>query len=187
MSLFSFLQQTWHSMLGIETTTIAKNASGTSLYSLKRTLNPGSRKVDRMRHKLEILNKSRKTTTSIKKHVNFNRREFACPCCGLDDVSDDLLEALQIVRDALGVPITVTSGVRCLVHNTELGSGKGSSHIKGLAADIAVPSSGYGFLLMKAVFESGKFARVGYGKQGKTLICHLDIDKKKAQNVLWGY
>ena len=187
MPLFSFLRQIWLSMLGIETTTIAKNVSGTSLYSLKRTLNPGSRKVDRMRHKLEISNKLRKTTTSIKKHVNFNRREFACPCCGLDDVSDDLLEALQIVRDALGVPITVTSGVRCASHNSHIGSGKESSHIKGLAADIAVPSSGYGFLLMKAVFESGKFVRVGYGKQGKTLICHLDIDKKKAQNVLWGY
>lgn len=120
-------------------------------------------------------------------HPNFNRNEFACLCCGLDDVSDDLLDALQSVRDILQSPMSISSGYRCPTHNAQIGSRKGSSHTKGLAADILVPSSTAGFSLMRAVMLSGKFQRIGFGQKGKSLVMHLDVDKDKVQNVLWGY
>jgi len=119
---------------------------------------------------------------------NFTFKEFRCPCgCVSDDAKVDLLEALQVVRDLLGLPMVVTSGVRCESHNSHIGAGKGSSHILGLAADILIPNSGYAFELMTATLKSGKFSRVGFGKMDETLVMHLDIDKNKIQKVLWGY
>lgn len=120
---------------------------------------------------------------------NFAFKEFRCPCGCVDggDAKVDLLEALQVVRDLLGLPMVVTSGVRCASHNSHIGAGKGSSHILGLAADILIPNSGYAFLLMKAALQSEKFSRIGFGKMDETLVMHLDIDKDKVQKVLWGY
>jgi uncharacterized protein YcbK (DUF882 family) len=81
----------------------------------------------------------------------------------------------------------ITSGYRCEFHNTGIKGSPTSSHILGLAADIAIPDSEYAFGLMKAIMESGQFERVGYGKMGGTLVLHVDIDKHKAYPRLWGY
>lgn len=48
---------------------------------------------------------------------------------------------LQPLRDALGVPVKITSGFRCAALNAKLkGSSKNSQHMTGCAADIIVPS-----------------------------------------------
>lgn len=47
-----------------------------------------------------------------------------------------LAERLQLVRDALGTPITVSSGYRCPELNKAVGGSKSSQHQLALAADI---------------------------------------------------
>ena len=58
---------------------------------------------------------------------NFSGSEFACQCgCGADQVTDELAIKLQLLRDLLGKPIKITSGVRCLGHNIHIGGSKNS-------------------------------------------------------------
>lgn len=69
---------------------------------------------------------------------NFSRCEFACrDNCGFNDVSSELVKALQKLRDAVGQPIHVSSGCRCSAHNRAVGGAKQSQHLLGRAADIS--------------------------------------------------
>ena len=47
-----------------------------------------------------------------------------------------IAERLQLIRDALGVPIGISSGYRCHELNKAVGGSKNSQHQLGLAADI---------------------------------------------------
>lgn len=70
---------------------------------------------------------------------SFKRREFACKDgCGYDDISQELVEALQALRDYFDQPVTITSGCRCKEHNERVGGAKASKHMEGLAADFKV-------------------------------------------------
>ena len=72
---------------------------------------------------------------------NFNSTEFDCHgsgCCNQTEIDPKLVEYLQKIRDHFKKPITITSGYRCPVHNKNIGSGTGSRHVKGQAADISV-------------------------------------------------
>ena len=73
----------------------------------------------------------------------FTREEFRCPCprCGGFPVepSEELVRLADHVREYFGVPITVSSGVRCQAHNDELpGSVPNSYHVRGKAMDFTV-------------------------------------------------
>lgn len=47
-----------------------------------------------------------------------------------------LTERLQLIRDTLGAPITISSGYRCPELNKAVGGSKTSQHLLALAADI---------------------------------------------------
>jgi hypothetical protein len=66
----------------------------------------------------------------------FERREFACPCCGEGGVSETLALWLDLLRRAWGGPVVVNSGRRCAAHNAKVGGSKQSRHLIGCAADI---------------------------------------------------
>ena len=73
----------------------------------------------------------------------FKRSEFACKCgkyCNGFPVEPDkkLIKTLETIRDHFGVPVTVSSGIRCKTHNTNVGGASQSQHMKGTAADIKV-------------------------------------------------
>ena len=69
----------------------------------------------------------------------FSRREFECKCgCGMRGVDAELLTALTKIREHFERPVTITSGNRCKIHNTNVGGEKGSMHTKGIAADFKV-------------------------------------------------
>ena len=70
---------------------------------------------------------------------NFSLREFQCPCCHTVMLHPKLAAALQKLREKWGKPVTVTSGYRCARHNAEVGGVPNSRHMRGLAADAAVP------------------------------------------------
>ena len=49
-----------------------------------------------------------------------------------------LAKQLQIIRDEIGHPISITSGYRSPAHNAKIKGAKHSYHVKGMAADIKV-------------------------------------------------
>ncbi len=65
---------------------------------------------------------------------------FRCRCCGRgrpDARFERLLAALQARR---GERLRFTSGFRCAAHNARVGGAANSRHLRGQAADIAVPA-----------------------------------------------
>lgn len=73
---------------------------------------------------------------------NFSLREFHCHCkldtCTITMVNDQLLTALQLIRNHFKSTIKILSGYRCVQHNIDVGGSKQSQHLIGLAADIIV-------------------------------------------------
>jgi hypothetical protein len=67
----------------------------------------------------------------------FKTGEFACKCgCGTNKVKQPLMDTLNVIREKLGVPVTVISGTRCPKRNKEAGGVANSNHLSGEAADI---------------------------------------------------
>lgn len=68
---------------------------------------------------------------------HFKVKEFACkdgtPIVFIDEY---LAILLDIARDTIGKPITITSGYRTILHNAKVGGAKYSFHTRGMAADI---------------------------------------------------
>ena len=93
-----------------------------------------------------------------------------------------LLNMIDEAREIYGKPIHVTSGYRTEAHNSKVGGVDSSSHLKGLAIDVACVRSDDRFKMLNALLEVG-FNRIGIAG---TFI-HIDIDKNKSQNVIWTY
>jgi len=93
-----------------------------------------------------------------------------------------LLEMIDEAREIYGKPIRVTSGYRTESHNLKVGGVKSSSHLKGLAIDVACVKSDDRFEMLTALLEVG-FNRIGVA----STFIHADIDKDKTQNVIWTY
>ena len=114
----------------------------------------------------------------------FNYSEFDSPDVqGSGQLMDkELLEMLDDVRDKFDKPIHINSGYRTPAHNEAVGGTENSSHLKGLAVDIACDNSIDRFDLINCLLDVG-FSRIGVAK---TFI-HADIDPDKAQGVMWTY
>ena len=114
---------------------------------------------------------------------NFTRGEFTCFCCGASQISMELVERLQKARNIAGIPFIISSGVRCERHNEAVGGEPNSSHLRGLAADIATnytAKSRQRYVILDALLEAG-FCRIGISER----FIHVDIDMNKSQDVLW--
>lgn len=112
----------------------------------------------------------------------FKRSEFACKCgkyCNGFPVepNEKLVETLETIREHFGVPVTVSSGIRCKTHNTNVGGVSKSQHMEGTAADIVVKGV--------PVYEVVKYAETLMPKTGgigtyKTFT-HIDVRSVKAR------
>ena len=107
---------------------------------------------------------------------HFNRQEFVCCCEGRycdgfpAEMNSDLLARLEAVRLLLGGPVIITSGVRCVIRNAEVGGIDNSRHLSGHAADCYAPGISV-FELAAAANQAG-LAALTYEDQG---FCHLEI------------
>lgn len=98
-------------------------------------------------------------------------------------MNPDFIKKLNEARHLAGIPFIINSGYRTQEYNDSLDNSKpDSSHIKGLAVDIAVGNSRHRFIILKALIEVG-FTRIGIGKG----FIHVDDDKDKAPQVAWMY
>ena len=117
---------------------------------------------------------------------NFTLEEFNSKC-GRDipnNVLPNILQLaknLQVLRDAIGKSISITSGYRSPQHNKKIGGAKDSQHVKGMAADIKV--SGMTpkevALVIEGLIESGKMKQGGIGIYPSWV--HYDVRGTKAR------
>ena len=115
--------------------------------------------------------------------THFKASEFACPDCGQNHIHIELVQALESVRDIYQKPIVINSGYRCQKHNKEVGGVPNSAHTRGWGSDLRCEGSRNRFELLRAIMLSGKFNRVGIGKD----FIHVDLDPDKDPKVAWLY
>ena len=119
--------------------------------------------------------------TQLTKH--FSEEEFACKCgCDEGFISSELVVKLEEIRIKFGKVMRITSGVRCLEHNSDIGSRKTSSHIPnkdgiGRAADISCKDTVTRLELLPLILK--KFKRVGINRA----FIHVDVDYKKQDGI----
>lgn len=75
---------------------------------------------------------------------HFARWEFQCDCADACDgfpaeMDSAFLAKLEALRQALGRPVIITSGLRCPTRNAEVGGIRESWHLTGHAADLYCP------------------------------------------------
>lgn len=70
---------------------------------------------------------------------NFSFDELKCRRTGLLVRNEDALDALQALRDLLGVPLHVVSAYRSPAHNRAVGGAPASLHMEGRAFDLRWP------------------------------------------------
>lgn len=117
----------------------------------------------------------------------FELEEFACPCCGENQIDPLFVAVLDRIRDSAATPMVVTSGCRCEEHNEKVGGSPTSSHVMKpgelvAAADISATDSHTRFLILRAAFEHG-VTRIGIAKD----FIHLDGDSTKPDRLTWLY
>jgi len=115
----------------------------------------------------------------------FKLDEFDCPTIegsGAEFMDMDFIKTLNSIRHTAGIPMVITSGYRSPEHNATLSNAsKNSSHLKGVAADIAVNNSADRIKIVAAAIAH-KVRRIGVADG----FIHLDQDKDKP-NALWLY
>ena len=76
----------------------------------------------------------------------FTRAEFKCKCGGRFcngypvEIDMNMVKIADKIREKIGKPITVNSGLRCKTHNSNVGGVSNSQHLLGKAADLGCPS-----------------------------------------------
>ena len=118
---------------------------------------------------------------------HFDAWEFDCKCplnCGCTghDMDEHFLAMLDNARGLAGCAFIITSGVRCEPWNVNQGGSDTSSHLVGLAADIACGGSGTRALMLDALRTAG-FNRIGIAKD----FIHVDCDPGKPAHMVWVY
>lgn len=114
----------------------------------------------------------------------FKDSETECRCGCRFNIRPELLAMIDTAREAAGMPFTITSGARCSAHNAKIGGKENSSHLRGLAVDIAYGNSSAKFHILRGLYAAG-FRRIGDNPE-KSFI-HCDIDPDLPQNVFFKY
>lgn len=115
--------------------------------------------------------------------MKVKREEFECKCgCGINRVTDEMITIINLARDVADTPFVITSGTRCEKHNKNVGGESESSHMYGLAADIACTDSRSRGMIISALYSVG-ISRIGIASN----FIHFDIDNRKDINVTWLY
>ena len=114
----------------------------------------------------------------------FKLSEFDSPdMVGSGEAMDrEFLSKLDQARSLCDIPFKITSGYRSEAHNKKVGGVSGSSHTKGLAADISCANSAQRHIIVTALLKVG-LNRIGIADS----FIHVDIDPSKVANVIWIY
>lgn len=107
----------------------------------------------------------------------FLPKEFACKCgrsdCDAPPMDLEFLDLLDKLREKWGKPMVITSGVRCVFHNKNIGGAKRSQHLVGKAVDIRATMNEA--RVIHALAESLGFGGVEIGRG----LVHVDTGPKR--------
>ena len=76
----------------------------------------------------------------------FTRAEFKCKCGGRycdgypAEIDMSMVKIADKIREKIGKPIAINSGLRCKTHNANVGGVSNSQHLYGNAADLGCPT-----------------------------------------------
>lgn len=118
----------------------------------------------------------------------FDSEEFHCRCgrpeCDAPrEPQRELVALLDTLREDVGAPLTITSGLRCAFWNQHEGGEPNSGHLAGTEADVACPTSRLRYRLLWAAFARG-VKRIGIGKR----FIHIGLGSTGLpQQVAWTY
>lgn len=110
--------------------------------------------------------------------VYFDRSEFACHCGGKHcngfpvEPKEKLIRVADKIRKTLGAPATVSSGVRCSQHNSNVGGVSNSRHLTGKAMDFCVAGKSANQVLA----EVNKYSEIRYAYAIDGSFVHMDIE-----------
>ena len=113
----------------------------------------------------------------------FDMEEFSSPdeIGSYSNMSEDFLSMIENARHIAKTSFVITSGFRTKSHNLRINGNTFSSHLKGLAADIACDNGPKRIKIISGLILAG-FKRIGIAK---TFI-HADTDGNKP-NSIWLY
>ena len=122
----------------------------------------------------------------------FAPREFerCTPPCSIEDVNQELLNRLDTLREACGIPLLLSCAYRTKEWDRSRGRTGNSAHTEidkennpdCKAVDIRCYSDATRMLIVSRAIELG-FTRVGI----ENSFIHLDISTILSQNVMWTY
>ncbi len=115
-----------------------------------------------------------------KKFKYFNISEFADHYSNANKIEPSVVQMLDKAREIAGVPFIINSGYRDKNHPESL-KNPTSSHIKGLAVDIATTPQTQD-IIYNALKKAG-FIRLGVGDD----FIHADLDYDKDKYITWFY
>jgi len=120
----------------------------------------------------------------VKKSRWFAEKELTCHCgCGACDMNPVLLRMLDQVRSAIGKPIIINSGYRCVEWNRKVRGRNTSAHLTGHAVDIKCTNATQRYELLNDLLPRWEIRRLGIADN----FIHIDIDPSKPQDVVWTY
>ncbi|MAB39377.1 MAG: peptidase M15 [Aequorivita sp.] len=99
-----------------------------------------------------------------------------------ENMDKEFLTLLSEARELANIPFKINSGYRTKEHNLKVGGRVGSSHLKGVAVDIACNNSVERSKILKGLFGAGLGRRVGIA----TNFIHVDADYDKPA-AIWLY
>ena len=108
----------------------------------------------------------------------FKKEEFRCHCGGEHcdgypaQVDARLLDLADRVREHFGAPMLISSGLRCPVHNQNVGGVANSRHMTGKAMDFRIRNQGSAKVLEYAL--SMPQVRYAYAIDGNYI--HMDVE-----------
>jgi len=117
---------------------------------------------------------------------NFNLNEFNSKCGRPmpENIKKNIIELihnLQVIRDEVKVPISITSGYRSPEHNAKVKGAKDSQHVKGTAVDFKVQglTPKQVAVIVEKLIKEGKIKQGGVGIYPSWV--HYDIRGVKAR------
>ena len=121
---------------------------------------------------------------------NFSLEEFACKHTGENNISHELIDKLQFLRDKVGFPLIINSGYRSKEHPIEAAKEKPRIHAEGLAVDVKVAAAD-AYEVITYACECG-FTGIGVNQKGgyASRFIHLDIANHsydRPRPHIWSY
>ncbi|MGH9439242.1 MAG: YcbK family protein [Terriglobia bacterium] len=119
---------------------------------------------------------------------HFAREELECRCgCGKALIDPGLVDALENLRERVNVPIIIDDGYRCERHNAAVGGVPGSTHTRGLAADLRIEGQSLKVMYHSALLiDAFTFGGIGAytGEDGTHPRLHCDVRENGPKR--WG-